>query len=76
MPTSRDTKMNASGERDAVVTRAEVHDNLYGDDAAASSNVVDVYVGYLRKKLEKSGAPRVLHTRRGQGYILSAPEDS
>lgn len=59
-----------------VVTRAEVHDNLYGDDATASSNVVDVYVGYLRKKLEKGGAPRVLHTRRGQGYILSAPEDS
>ena len=57
-----------------VVTRSEAHVSLYGQDGEASSNVVDVYVGYLRKKLEAGGAPRVLHTRRGQGYILSEPE--
>ena len=56
-----------------VVTRAEAHLSLYGGNSSASSNVVDVYVGYLRKKLEAGGAPRVLHTRRGQGYILTAP---
>jgi DNA-binding response OmpR family regulator len=34
------------------------------------SNVVDVYVGYLRKKIECGGLPRLIHTRRGQGYVL------
>ena len=57
-----------------IVTRAEAHLSLYGEQTEASSNVVDVYVGYLRKKLEADGAPRVLHTRRWQGYILTAPE--
>lgn len=52
-----------------LVSRDELHASLYGDKAG-SSNVVDVYVGYLRKKLEGSGTPRLLHTRRGEGYIL------
>lgn len=55
-----------------IVTRSEAHLSLYGEQTPASSNVVDVYVGYLRKKLEADGEPRVLHTRRGQGYILTA----
>ena len=59
-----------------VVTRAEAHLSLYGAQTEASINVVDVYVGYLRKKLEADGAPRVLHTRRGQGYILKALDPS
>jgi len=33
-----------------------------------------VYVGYLRKKLERPGKPRLLHTRRGEGYVLEAGE--
>jgi len=57
-----------------IVTRSEAHLSLYGEQTEASSNVVDVYVGYLRKKLEADGEPRVLHTRRGQGYILTAPD--
>lgn len=57
-----------------IVTRSEAHLSLYGEQTQASSNVVDVYVGYLRKKLEAAGEPRVLHTRRGQGYILTAPD--
>lgn len=56
-----------SGE---LVTRDQLHSSLYGDQESASSNVVDVYVGYLRKKLEVGGAARLLHTRRGQGFIL------
>lgn len=60
-----------------IVSREELHSNLYGDSgAAASSNVVDVYVGYLRKKLESGGTPRVLHTRRGEGYILEFQGDA
>lgn len=56
-----------SGE---LVTRDELHSSLYGDQESASSNVVDVYVGYLRKKLEARGEARLLHTKRGQGFIL------
>ena len=54
-----------------LVTRAELHENLYGDQAKGS-NVVDVYVGYLRKKLEADGQPRLLQTKRGEGYMLTA----
>jgi len=53
-----------------LVTREELHSSLYGDQESASSNVVDVYVGYLRKKLEARGEERLLHTKRGQGFIL------
>ncbi len=60
-----------------IVSREELHSNLYGDSgASASSNVVDVYVGYLRKKLEAGGVPRILHTRRGQGYILEFRDEA
>ena len=38
----------------------------------ATSNVVDVYVGYLRQKLEAEGQPRLLHTLRGVGYVMRA----
>ncbi len=53
-----------------IVSRADLHENLYGDQAK-SSNVVDVYVGYLRKKLESGGQPRLLQTKRGEGYVLT-----
>lgn len=55
-----------------VVSREELHASLYGDKDLASSNVVDVYVGYVRRKLEAGGRPRLLHTRRGQGFVLEA----
>ena len=53
-----------------VVTRDEICAHIY-DAPQKTSNVVDVYVGYLRKKLESGGAPRLLHTRRGEGYFLA-----
>lgn len=53
-----------------VVTRAEIWQHIYDEQSTATSNVVDVYVGYLRKKLDAPGKPRILHTRRGEGYIL------
>ncbi len=58
-----------------LVTRDELHSSLYGDQESASSNVVDVYVGYLRKKLEARGEARLLHTKRGQGFILEERPD-
>jgi DNA-binding response OmpR family regulator len=55
-----------------VVTRLEVWEHVYDSASEASSNVVDVYVGYLRRKLEEDGEPRMIQTRRGQGYSLEA----
>jgi len=53
-----------------VLTRERIMDAVWGFDFGATSNVVDVYVGYLRQKLEEGGAPRVIQTLRGVGYVL------
>ncbi|MCB9851139.1 MAG: response regulator transcription factor [Phycisphaerales bacterium] len=53
-----------------VVTRTDVWEHLYSFHDSAESNVVDVYIGYLRKKLEHPTLPPLIHTRRGQGYVL------
>lgn len=53
-----------------VLTRTLVFEQVWGYDFGAASNGLDVYVGYLRRKLEAEGEPRVLHTVRGVGYVL------
>lgn len=53
-----------------VVSRAEIWEHVYDFRFEVESNVVDVYIGYLRKKLERPGRPRLIQTRRGQGYVL------
>jgi DNA-binding response OmpR family regulator len=53
-----------------VVTRTEIWDHVYDDASTAESNVVDVFIGHLRKKIERDGQPRLIHTRRGIGYQL------
>jgi len=53
-----------------VLRREQLLDAVWGFNFGASSNVVDVYVGYLRQKLEQDGASRLLQTVRGVGYIL------
>ena len=58
-----------SARASQVVSRAEISEHVY-DQAGFHSNVVDVYVGYLRKKIESTGLPKLLHTRRGHGYVL------
>jgi DNA-binding response OmpR family regulator len=45
--------------------------HVWGMDFDPESNVVDVYVGYLRRKIDGEGEPRLLHTVRGAGYMLS-----
>jgi len=55
-----------------VLSRAQLLDAVWQLPAATASNVVDVYVGYLRGKLEAGGEPRLLHTVRGVGYVLRA----
>ncbi len=53
-----------------LVTRTEIWEHVYDFHASPESNVVDVYIGYLRKKIERPDRPRLIHTRRGQGYVL------
>ena len=56
-----------------VVTRTEIESHIYDERAEPMTNVVDATVYALRKKLGVSGAPPLIHTRRGVGYLLSAP---
>lgn len=56
-----------------VVSRTDIWEHVFEDGSGGSSNAVDVYVSYLRKKLHAEGAPELIHTRRGQGYVLEAP---
>jgi DNA-binding response OmpR family regulator len=58
--------------RDTVVTRAEIWGHIYDQHDEVSSNVVDVYIGYLRNKIDKDFDQKLIQTRRGQGYMLSA----
>ncbi len=53
-----------------VLTREIILDRVWGMDFEGSSNVMEVYVGYLRGKLEAGGEPRLIHTVRGVGYVL------
>jgi two-component system response regulator MprA len=47
-----------------------LYEEVWGIDFETSSNSLDVYVGYLRRKTEAGGRPRVIHTVRGVGYVL------
>jgi len=53
-----------------VVSRTDIWERVFEDSSGGSSNTVDVYIGYLRKKLNAPGGTEIIHTRRGQGYIL------
>jgi DNA-binding response OmpR family regulator len=53
-----------------VVSRSSIWEHLYEFNSDAESNVVDVYIGYLRKKIERPGEPQLIHTLRGRGYCL------
>lgn len=59
-----------------VVTRAQIWEHVYDANSAADSNVVDVFIGLLRKKIERDPWPKLLHTRRGQGYMLGVAEST
>ncbi|HEY7120225.1 MAG TPA: response regulator transcription factor [Tepidisphaeraceae bacterium] len=53
-----------------VVSRSDIWEHLYDQHDETTSNVVDVYIGYLRNKIDKEFPTRLIHTRRGQGYLL------
>jgi two-component system, OmpR family, response regulator MprA len=53
-----------------VVSRERLLDEVWGYDPMAATNTVDVFISNLRRKLEAGGEPRLLHTKRGAGYVL------
>ena len=53
-----------------VVSRERLLDDVWGYDPTAATNTIDVFISNLRRKLEAGGEPRLLHTKRGAGYIL------
>jgi len=55
-----------------TVSRMDIWEHVYEFNSSALSNVVDVYIGYLRKKIERPGRPPLIHTVRGRGYTLGA----
>jgi len=55
-----------------VVPRERLLDEVWGYDPTAATNTIDVFISNLRRKLEEGGEPRLLHTKRGAGYVLRA----
>jgi len=60
-----------ASRREETVSRIEIEDHLYDEDSLPDSNVVASTICALREKLEQGGASRLIHTRRGLGYLLS-----
>lgn len=59
-----------------VLSRSQIYESVWGHDFGESSNSLGVYVGYLRRKTEAAGEPRLIHTARGIGYVLREPADT
>jgi DNA-binding response OmpR family regulator len=57
-----------------VLTRPMIAEHVWGLDFDSESNIIDVYIGYLRRKVDGPGEPRLLHTVRGSGYVLRREE--
>lgn len=53
-----------------VLTRSRILEEVWGFDFPTSGNALEVYIGYLRRKTEAEGEPRLIHTVRGVGYVL------
>lgn len=56
-----------------VMTRDQITERVWGYDTSLGSNSLEVYVGYLRRKTEEGGRPRLVHTVRGIGYVARVP---
>jgi two-component system, OmpR family, response regulator MprA len=57
--------------RESVLSRERILEEIWADQGGGASNVIEVYVRYLRQKLEQEGESRLIHTVRGRGYCLS-----
>jgi two-component system response regulator MprA len=58
-----------------VISRERLLEEVWGYDPTALTNTIDVFISNLRRKLEAAGEPRILHTKRGAGYVIRAPRD-
>jgi two-component system copper resistance phosphate regulon response regulator CusR len=56
-----------------IVSRTDIWEHVYEFNSEADSNVVDVYIGYLRKKIDRGTLPSLIRTQRGRGYVLGPP---
>lgn len=56
-----------------VLSRDRIYERVWGYEFVGESKVIEVYVRYLREKLEAAGEPRLIHTLRGAGYVLKQP---
>lgn len=57
-----------------VISRAELIEHLYDSEFESDSNIIDVYITYLRSKIDKHFPDQMIHTVRGAGYIMKCPE--
>jgi two-component system copper resistance phosphate regulon response regulator CusR len=62
-------------ERGRVLTRAEIAEHVWDENFDPLSNLIDVNINRLRRKIDDGFAPPLIHTRRGEGYMLAATED-
>lgn len=62
--------------RNRVLSRPDILEAVWGIDYNMGTNVVDVYVNYLRKKLDAAGGQKLIHTVIGMGYVLKAEHES
>ena len=58
-----------------VVSRERLLEEVWGYDPLAMTNTIDVFISNLRRKLEEGGEPRLLHTKRGAGYVMRLPRE-
>jgi DNA-binding response OmpR family regulator len=61
--------------KDKVVSRTDIAKDVWDIDFDTQTNVIDVYVNFLRKKIDKDFSPRLIHTQVGMGYILKIDEE-
>lgn len=62
-------------ERGRVLTRSEIAEHVWDENFDPLSNLIDVNINRLRRKIDDGSAVPLIHTRRGEGYMLAAPED-
>ena len=70
-PASKCDQMLIANPR-RVLTRSRILEEVWGYDFPTTGNALEVYIGYLRRKTEAEGEPRLIHTVRGIGYVLRA----
>jgi len=58
-----------------VISRERLLEEVWGYDPMAMTNTIDVFISNVRRKLERGGEARILHTKRGAGYVMRAPRD-